>query len=535
SMGVPEPKGRQTAAGPTSKRQSPGGGPPAPRELPSLPPESPQPESIPLRRRYLWIAAPSWLISLLVHLALILILAAITLTPLQRALSIIHARASSSEVGLEQFELQGPVLDPSAALDEPLSIPTPSISQIVQMPELATPRTPTPLAAVDALDSNRLTESIMPSALLNSSAMAQMATSLTSRSSANRGEMLERFGGSAASEKSVALALKWIAAHQAPNGGWTFAHSSVCRNQCGDPGDMVFATNGATAMALLPFLGAGQTHLEGQYQETVHRGLAYLIDRMQVTSGPQPTGSWHEPGGRMYSHSLAAITVCEAYAMTRDPDLLQPAQLSLNYLSDAQDKRGGGWRYEPGQAGDTSVVGWCVMALKSGKMGNLVVPNSTFQGASQFLDFVSTNNGAYYGYTRPTGNLDGRESTIAVGLLCRMYMGWPKEHPGLLAGVKHLSQLGPSASNLYYSYYGTQVMRHHGGEQWEKWNKKMRDDLIAAQEQRGHAAGSWRPTGSHGHIGGRLYQTSLATMILEVYYRHMPLYSERSAADDFEI
>ncbi len=123
---------------------------------------------------------------------------------------------------------------------------------------------------------------------------------------------------------------------------------------------------------------------------------------MQVENGELPSGSWHEPGGRMYSHGLAAITVCEAYAMTGDPDLLQPAQLSLNYLINSQDPRGGGWRYEPGQAGDTSVVGWCVMALKSGKMGHLVVPQQTFYGAKNFLDFVSTNNGAYYGYDEPT-------------------------------------------------------------------------------------------------------------------------------------
>jgi hypothetical protein len=288
-------------------------------------------------------------------------------------------------------------------------------------------------------------------------------------------------------------------------------------------------------MAILPFLGAGQTHVEGQYKDTVKRGLAFLINRMQVTSGSLPNGSWLEPGGTMYSHGLASIAVCEAYAMTRDPDLLQPAQLALNFLIEAQDKRGGGWRYSPGQPGDTSVVGWCVMALKSGKMGNLVVPNKTFQDAQKFLDFVSTNNGAYYGYKSPTGSLQGRQSTVAVGLLCRMYLGWPKEHPGLVQGISFLDSFGPDVSDLYYSYYATQVMRHHGGTEWERWNKKMRESLVASQVQQGHAAGSWLEDGRHGSKGGRLYATSLAAMILEVYYRHMPLYSEKSAADDFEI
>lgn len=489
-----------------------------------------------IRRQFMLAAIPSWLISLLIHVALILILAAISLDPVQHAISVLQASTSESISTIEQFDLQGPMLDISSdALDTPLAAPTVALTQVVQMPELESPIIPSMKMSVDSLDANRQTESVMPSSLLNNAAMAQMATALNSRSSASKSEMLERYGGNAASEKAVALALKWLADHQAPNGGWSFAHSAICGNRCGDPGELAFATNGATAMALLPFLGAGQTHLEGSYKETVYRGLAFLINRMKVTSGAMPQGSWHEAGGTMYSHGLAAITVCEAYAMTRDPDLLQPAQLSLNYLVASQDKRGGGWRYEPGQPGDTSVVGWCLMALKSGRMGNLVVPDATFQGAQQFLDFVSTNQGAYYGYKEPTAKLDGREATIAVGLLCRMYLGWPKEHPGLQEGMQRLSQVGPSMNNLYYSYYATQVMRHQGGQEWEKWNEAMRNSLVESQEQRGHAAGSWKPTGHHARKGGRLYQTSLAAMILEVYYRHMPLYSERSSQDDFEI
>jgi hypothetical protein len=43
-------------------------------------------------------------------------------------------------------------------------------------------------------------------------------------------------------------------------------------------------------------------------------------------------------------------------------------------------------------------------------------------------------------------------------------------------------------------------------------------------------------SGTH-HIeaGGRLYCTSLATMILEVYYRHLPLYKDDATEDDFPL
>ncbi|MFN3189325.1 MAG: prenyltransferase/squalene oxidase repeat-containing protein [Aureliella sp.] len=486
------------------------------------------------RRRFILSAVPSWIVSLVAHVALLLLLAAITLDPVKSVVSILQGSSATESETIEEFALTGISLDDAETLEEPMAVETPSVEQELVAPEIAAPTMD--FSKEVAVDTNVQMDSIIPSSLLSSSSLAQMTSALGSRSSSGKSAMLERYGGTAATEEAVAKGLKWIAAHQALDGGWSFQHTLVCKGRCNDPGEMALARNGATAMALLPFLGAGQTHLEGQYKKQVYRGLNFLINNMQVKrSYRSPTGSWHEPGGRMYSHGLAAIAVCEAYAMTKDPDLLQPAQLSLNYLIEGQNEQVGGWRYKPGQPGDTSVVGWCLMALKSGKMGNLAIPQQTFRKADSFLDFVSTNNGAYYGYAGPTAKLNGRQATIAVGLLCRMYLGYPREHPGLKEGVQYLSERGPKLNDLYYCYYATQVMRHHGGPEWEKWNSQIRDPLVKAQETKGHAAGSWYLKGSHSKQGGRLYSTSLATMILEVYYRHLPLYSEQSSDEDFEI
>jgi len=235
------------------------------------------------------------------------------------------------------------------------------------------------------------------------------------------------------------------------------------------------------------------------------------------------TGDLTDPGGRMYSHGLAAIAFCEAFAMTKDPQLMAPAQRSLNFISYAQDPVGGGWRYRPRQAGDTCVSGWQLMALKSGYMGGLQIPAATIQGCYKFLDSVADNNGATFGYQSPGAG----QATTAVGLLCRMYMGWKKEEPALQRGVEQLAKWGPSKGDIYYNYYATQVMRHHGGKSWDVWNEKIRDSLIASQEKgQSHSSGSWAFASDEGaQSGGRLYTTTLATMILEVYYRHIPLYT----------
>ena len=124
-------------------------------------------------------------------------------------------------------------------------------------------------------------------------------------------------------------------------------------------------------------------------------------------------------------------------------------------------------------------------------------------------------------------------ATTAVGLLCRMYLGWKRDNPHLKNGVEYLSKVGPSPSDMYYNYYATQVMHHWGEEEWVKWNNVMREMLVKRQIREGHAAGSWPPSGGHSAVGGRLLETCLSAMTLEVYYRHLPIYDRKKIQVEF--
>jgi hypothetical protein len=174
-----------------------------------------------------------------------------------------------------------------------------------------------------------------------------------------------------------------------------------------------------------------------------------------------------------------------------------------------------------------------VMALKSGHMSYLRVNPATVKAAYLFLDSVQANGGAAYGYTAP----DERPATSAVGLLCRMYLGWNRENPALGRGIAWLVEMGPHESDMYYNYYATQAIFQYtggAGSLWEEWNSKMRDFLIRTQDRQGHEKGSWYlPGNGHNGTGGRLYVTAMATMILEIYYRHMPIYQEKAVAEEF--
>src|SRR5262249_25793541 len=144
------------------------------------------------------------------------------------------------------------------------------------------------------------------------------------------------------------------------------AFTCTCHPGTARPNDIA-----ATAFALLPFLGAGHTHKSSpkigtDYKKTIDAGLRFLVGKQDKT------GYF---GREAYTHPLATIAVCEAYGLTSDPTLKRPAQLALDSVERWQDPRGGGWRYEPKMAGDTSVTGWMLMGLKSGQMAGLNVSN----------------------------------------------------------------------------------------------------------------------------------------------------------------
>ena len=166
---------------------------------------------------------------------------------------------------------------------------------------------------------------------------------------------IEQLGGSPISEACVAKGLSWLARHQASDGRWSlnefnrhareapFPHGKTivcnCTGQASRHDDL-----SATAFALLPFLAAGITHRPSktpqkvEYHRTVDAGIKYIISK-QAKDGYY--------GGGMYSHGLTSIAMCEAFGLTSDPTFKVSAQKAINYIIQAQDAAGGGWRYSP--------------------------------------------------------------------------------------------------------------------------------------------------------------------------------------------
>jgi hypothetical protein len=468
---------------------------------------------------------PAWLMSLVFHLILLTILALITWGTEEFDPYITLSTTVAKEVKSGGEVL---VVDPQAELAFDLPLPRDTRLEDQQQREaiIKADQEARELRLDPTATQANLPQLSQVKSLVGGTGGGGIGRALAARDPRIRVEMVKQEGGTTLTEAAVARGLRWLAQHQSADGSWSldrFNHPSGCT--CTRPGGM--RTNaGGTALALLPFLGAGQTHLVGRYQETVARGLQWLL-KHQRPDGDLRADSTSNSG--MYVQGQATIVLCEAFFMTGDEQLRKPAQKAIDFIVAAQHVEGG-WRYRPGEPGDTSVLGWQLMALQSGRAANLDVPAATLERAGHYLDSVQHQDGTRYSYQRGRGP---DHVMTAEALLCRMYLGWNLDQPGLRSGVQHLlnDHMPKSTPNLYYWYYATQVMHHAGGSSWERWNLQMREILVERQKRSGHEAGSWDPEHSHDVTGGRLYATSLATCTLEVYYRHLPLFRQIELSD----
>lgn len=344
-------------------------------------------------------------------------------------------------------------------------------------------------------------------------------------------------GASVESEQAVEDALHWFTQHQHADGHWDADRFSdhcpgedICTGAAGTEGlvdgqDRTQAGKNAdtaiTALTVLGFLGAGYTHQQGPYTQIVNRALAWLIGQQKPNGH---LGGQANLFASMYAHAMATIALGEAFGMTHDKGLEKSVVLAINYIIDNQEPRSGGWRYKNGQSGDTSMMGWQLMALRSAEYAGVEVPARTWRGARRFLKSVTRGTHKGLASYRPREAIT--PSMTAEALFCRQLLGNTPNSLSSQESVTYLLQNLPDQGpyNLYYWYYATLSLFQHGDNPWKTWNGHLRDMLLARQETDGHALGSWPAQSIWAGHGGRIYSTAMSLLCLEVYYRYLPMY-----------
>jgi hypothetical protein len=349
------------------------------------------------------------------------------------------------------------------------------------------------------------------------------------RTGGGRKLMVKRNGGSKATESAVDRGLDWLARNQEADGHWDAAKHG---------GEGKFTDVAITGWALLAFLGAGHTEKVGKYKDNVIRGVNWLI------TGQNPkSGLLCDNYG--YSHAIAGMALAEAAGMARVDRTKEAAQLAVNctcFMQIGQGSEKSGWCYgwydhefdlSRTKDCDLSNSGWHMMFLKSAKVAGLKVPTTNIEGLVHYLKLCERGRiaGDPYSGHRYVYQTEQTEDKItfrrcSIGILCSLFFGTPANE--VEDGVKYMIDKGGlpkgPTPELYYIYYGTLLTFQVGGDVWQRWNEALKATLLPLQVNGGPDDGSWSPDGTQMTAQwGRVGQTALSILCMEVYYRYQKL------------
>ena len=494
-----------------------------------------------------------WGISLALHaiVALILLFVVVAVRLVQNIPPTRSVDIETIEVPPEEEEELRELEEQDVTIEHEVEVKNPTVQQlVVEIEELSTedPEVPEVMEPKGREEAKATCETGSTGAFMAIGGGGGGSGAFGNRRGGGRRRALGKYGGSKGSQSAVLAALRWFKRHQSENGMWDVdgypVNCTLAGPKC-EPGSNVSGADAAvTGYALLCFLGAGYDHkVPNQFQKTIQKGLDWLVDNQKGE------GRW----GRNYENGVCTMALAEAYAMTMDKRLREPAQKGVDFLlskqnpGEGKDAYGGsGWNYvgPTPTRNDSSVTGWCVMALKSAKAAQLDTKGG-LEGCKWWLEetWKATNPNwetvdQYDGKTQfpytfnEVTKTTARNHLSCIGALCAVFLGYNAEDKLLTTMCndildRHLDKSRTWPTDSYYMYYNTLALFQHGGDKLEQWNKVVRDMLVNSQRKGdGCFDGSWDPNGAGGHRiahVGRTIVTAYACLSLEVYYRYLPV------------
>ncbi len=303
--------------------------------------------------------------------------------------------------------------------------------------------------------------------------------------------------GSSESLPAVLAALRWLKANQLEDGAWAGPSKT---GMCG--------------LALLCYMAHGETPASPEFGRTVENAIRYLL----YAQGED--GRFKEAGDHyVYGHAIAAYALAESYGMTKMVMLKDPVAKAIKVIIDGQ-QAGGAWNYDYSKADrrDMSVTGWQVQALKAAKLAGAYMDGleeAIERSVAGVKSFAQAGGG--FGYD----DVGNRPTLTGAGALCLQLVGHAQDG-AVVSSLQAYSDKLPAWEaddfGTYGWYYMTQAKFQHGGVMWDEWNKNMLPMLIENQADDGHWASGTT------HQACDVYDTTLACLCLEVYYRHLPTY-----------
>ena len=368
--------------------------------------------------------------------------------------------------------------------------------------------------------------------------------------------------GDANAERAVMKALRWLKATQAPDGSWG------TKPELGLTKGMDKAAG--AGFAVLTFLAHGETPSSKEFGPTVERALDYLVNSVYVVkdksgnetkdpNGNTPYVRMRGAGGSEYGFLIGTYALCEAYGVTKNPNVRSAAEKALARIISGQTPTGG-WNYHmarmtrDGSPDDLSYGGWAMQAIKAGQMAGLRLPgmDECIKKAVKCLKTRNYSVKAGFVYRATTNHKGGSGGLGGVGCFAMQMFGYAKE-PEVANALRVMANWSPTfdgkhmsggANAQYYSYYAARCKYVAGMSKnatpanlmlWKKWVTEMKalypKSIVTVMDQRTNwpytiedangkpcEIGHWVNQDSYNYD---VMGTCLAALQLMVYYRYL--------------
>lgn len=318
------------------------------------------------------------------------------------------------------------------------------------------------------------------------------------RSASARGNSLDSASGIGdRTEIAVLRGLRWLVSCQNKDGAW---------------GEKAEELEASTGLALLAFIGHGETPASTEYGKSVEAGLKYLLSIQKATN----LTNW--PGNQLaISHAVSTWAICDGYSLTLIPFLQSNGDEGLRIVIKGQ-RPSGLWdefyRMDDGQD-DMEASIWQVLALQSGKRAG-----SQLDGLQNCLDKAAAGMEKALDTNLDTGT--------KAGLVFGMQLCGQTSKPVVQNAITNLFALtsdwnAPSFNDPIFRWYLiTEAIFQNGGKPWGVWNRQFAPMLVNHQVKQersgGVTLGYWDSPGKQERFG-RVYSTALSLLMLEIYYQ----------------
>jgi len=308
-------------------------------------------------------------------------------------------------------------------------------------------------------------------------------------------------------ERSTAVerALDWLELAQEPSGGF----------RAGRWGGNSLYDVGLTGLVTLALLNGstGDWEESGRLPGPVSRAVSHLmaIQSSRGVFGPEFRGT-------PYNHGIATVALLETYGITRRPGLKEPIDRAISFIRKTQNG-GGGWGYlENEPEANTAVTCWPLQALLIARALGWSGLDASIAGGFAHLERVLDRSGRA-GYSRRGEFPYGPEGLSSMGAACvildRTGAKFPESARRRLLDEVVRASAAPLEGDLYRDFFLSFAVRGIPGMAAGDWASRARDSLTATQVRAGPHRGSWEPDDRWAPVGGRLYSTAMATLILE--------------------